>query len=177
MKVLAVGSTNAVKVGAVEAVTAGLPALKGVSVVGVSVASGVSEQPLSLDEIYTGAASRAQAALRAHAGASWAVGIEDGLYPAPGAAEGHLNVCVASVIDPDGRQNFGASSSFMVPAPIARHILDEGLDLSQALRAEGLTGHADIGRDVGAVGLLSRGRLVRQDYTKQAVLAALIPWM
>ncbi len=59
---------------------------------------------------------------------------------------------------------------------VVRRVLEQGMDVSQALRAEGLTDDPKVGADVGAIGLLSRGRLVRKDYTQQAVTAALLPW-
>lgn len=177
MSVFAVGSTNPVKVGAVSSTLDGLPAFTEVSVVGVSVPSGVREQPLSLEETYRGAEGRARGALEARPEAAWAIGVEDGMYPCPADAARHLNVCVACVLGREGARHFGASSSFMYPVEVARRVLDEGMDVSEALRAEGLTAHPKIGADVGAIGLLSKGRLVREDYTKQAVLAALLPWL
>lgn len=176
MSVFVVGSKNPVKVGAVQSIVGGLEAFAGFSVVGVAVPSGVSEQPLSLEETYRGAELRAQSALQDRPEATWGLGIEDGMYPCPADPARHLNMCVACVVGPEARQ-FGASSSFMYPEGVVRRVLQEGMDVSQALRAEGLTEHPKIGAHVGAIGLLSKGRLVREDYTKQAVLAALLPWL
>ncbi len=175
MKVFVVGSTNPVKVSAVQEAIADLPAFAGASVVGLSVASGVADQPTSLQETYRGAEHRAREALKAHRGATWAIGLEDGMYPCPVDEDRYLNVCVACVIGPE-RMNFGASSSFMYPPGVVQRVLREGMNVSQALRAEGLTQDANVGSDVGAIGLLSAGRLVRKDYSMQAALTALLPW-
>lgn len=175
MRVLVVGSTNPVKVGAVQASVEGLAAFKGASVVGLSVPSGVSEQPKTLQDSFQGAQTRAKNAMAAHPGANWGVGLEDGMYPCPVEPGRYLNVCVACVVGPQ-RVSYGTSSSFPYPPNVVRRVLEEGMDVSQALRAEGLTDNPKVGADVGAIGVLSRGRLVRKDYTQQAVTAALLPW-
>lgn len=176
MKLLVVGSTNPVKLSAVEESIADLAIFNGMTVVGISVASGVSEQPTSLLQTYQGAESRATSARQAHPSAAWAVGLEDGMYPCPVQPERYLNICVACVIGPE-QTSFGTSSSFPYPEGVVRRVFEEGLDVSQALRAEGLTNSPKVGAEVGAIGLLSRGRLVRKDYTRQAVTAALLPWI
>lgn len=176
MKSFVVGSTNPVKVSAVQAIIATLPAFAGASAVGISVPSGVADQPTSLQETYQGAEYRAKEAMKGHPGATWAIGLEDGMYPCPVDPERYLNVCVACVLGAE-KKNFGSSSSFMYPKNVVQRVLQDGMDVSQALRAEGLTTDSNVGADIGAIGLLSGGRLVRKDYTQQAVTAALLPWM
>jgi inosine/xanthosine triphosphatase len=173
--VVAVGSVNPVKVGAVQEVLQSMRGFEEAVLMPAAVASGVSDQPLSLEETFRGAEGRARAAV-AHAGAArLGIGMEDGMYPCPTDPARYLNVCVACAVEGE-RVHFGCSSAFMYPDAVVRLVLEQGMDVSQALRAAGLTAHPRVGADVGAIGLLSGGRLVRKDYTKQALVAALLPW-
>ena len=63
-----VGSTNEVKVGAVREVSAEYPCIAGAEIVGVEAASGVADQPKTLDETIRGAINRAKAAFEADPG-------------------------------------------------------------------------------------------------------------
>jgi non-canonical (house-cleaning) NTP pyrophosphatase len=53
-------------------------------------------------------------------------------------------------------------------------IVKEGLDMSQAINKAGLTKNKDIGSAEGAIGILTKGRMDRKEYTKQALRTALI---
>ena len=175
MTAIWVGTTNPAKLAAVRAVTEALDGYGEVS--GVAVTSAVAEQPIGLAEIFAGAEHRAREAwARAEVGDRLGVGLEDGLYENPVRAGAYLNVCAACVFD-GARAGFGTSSGFPVPDAVVRRILGEGLDLGQALAAEGLTDDSAVGAGLGAIGVLSRGRLVRAQYTQPAVLTALLPWI
>ena len=50
------------------------------------------------------------------------------------------------------------------------------MDLSQASNAAGLTQNPNLGQAEGLIGILSRGRITRQDYTEQAVMMSLM-WL
>ena len=172
---VAVGSLNPVKVQAVQEVLQTIARFEDAVLMPLAAASGVSEQPLSLEETFRGAEGRARAALRHAGGAGLALGLEDGMFPCPTDPARYLNVCVACAVEGE-HVHFGCSSAFMYPDPVVQFVLQQGMDVSQALKAAGLTAHPKVGADVGAIGLLSGGRLVRKDYTKQALVAALLPW-
>ena len=72
------------------------------------------------------------------------------------------------------RDSYGTSSAFEYPEEITDLVKGRGLDISEALGAAGYTNNPAIGSSEGAIGILSEGRLVRKDYTKQALCAAFI---
>jgi inosine/xanthosine triphosphatase len=78
---IAVGSTNPTEVRAVENVMRRI--YGDVEVFGMEVESGVSDQPIGIEEITRGAINRAKKALE-RSGADLGVGIGAGIYPFPG---------------------------------------------------------------------------------------------
>ena len=87
-------------------------------------------------------------------------------------ARRHLDVCVVDAYD--GREHhLGLSCAFEIPPPILGHVLQRGLDLSQACNAARITTDPKLGAHGGLIGLLSSNRLTREDYTVQAVSTAL----
>jgi inosine/xanthosine triphosphatase len=164
-----VGSENPVKLAAVEEC---LQELHGIdfSLSGIDVDSQVNEQTQSFTETIEGATNRAQTALQT---ADFAIGLEDGIFQIPGQEGTYMNIC-ACVITNGTVTHHGCSSAFEYPQDITDLVLSRGLDISEALGAAGYTGNPGIGAAEGAIGILSEGRLIRKDYTKQAVNAALI---
>lgn len=172
MRVL-VGSTNPTKVSAVREALERYPLFAGASVVGVSVESGVAEQPLSLEEMFRGAAQRAESALAL--GADVAVGLESGLFPvsSPFVRVGMLDATACVIIDGE-HTGAGLSSAFQCPTEVTRLVRHEGLDLNEAFRAAGLTNDSRLGSKGGAIGLLSDGSVTRAEYMGVAVRMALM---
>ena len=84
-----------------------------------------------------------------------------------------MNICVCVLYD-GTKCHYGTSSSFEYPQEISDLVRARGLDVSDALGAAGYTGNSQIGSAEGAIGILSGGRLVRKDYSRQAVEAAFI---
>lgn len=169
MKIV-VGSTNAVKVAAVREIVPQYEFLSGADIASMDVSSGISEQPKSLEETMTGAMNRARQAFQ---DCRFSIGIEDGLMRIPHTKTGFMNVCVCAIYD--GSQfHFGLSSAFEYPKEVARLVVEEGLDINQAFLRTGLTAHPRVGSAEGAIGVLTKGRLPRKEYTKQAVQMALI---
>jgi non-canonical (house-cleaning) NTP pyrophosphatase len=160
------------------------------------VASGVSEQPMSLEETARGARNRAAAAHAAavemHAAARvpraggsattsaaaadgpvLALGIESGLFALEyDGRRRYYDVCVVSAYD-GARHHLGLSCAFEIPQPILRHVLEEGMDLSQACNVSAITTDPKIGEHGGLIGLLSSSRITREEYTVQALNTAL----
>lgn len=165
-----VGSTNSVKVEAVTEVISDYIFLKEAEVIGVEVSSRVSAQPKSLEETVHGAMNRARYSFK---NCDYSIGLEDGLVRIPRAKTGCMNVCVCDIFD--GREHYlGLSSAFEYPLEVVRLVLKEGFDINQAFHQIGLTENPQIGSDEGAIGILSRGRLMRKEYSKQAVMMALV---
>ena len=172
---VAVGSAHPVKVRAGAATVAdyGDVVAAGAPVGGFDVASGVADQPIGLDTVAAGARARAAAAhARAGGGAATlAFGLESGLFEVAGR---HLDACVCAAFDGNSH-SLGVSCAFEIPPDVLRHVLDDGMDLSQAANAAGLARDAKLGAKGGLIAILTRDRVTRTDYTAQAVRMALAP--
>jgi len=101
-----------------------------------------------------------------------AIGIESGLYTS-GVDARMYDVCVCSAFDGTSF-NQGLSCAFEIPQPILRYVTEEGMDLAQACNAAGVTSNPQLGEAEGLIGILSKGRVTRLDYTKQAISMALL---
>jgi inosine/xanthosine triphosphatase len=171
--IIAIGSTNGVKVSAVEDVIEGYPMLANANIVPVSVSSDVSDQPLTLQEIITGAKNRARKAFEACKGCNYSFGIESGLYEAKGVKTGYLESTICCIFD--GKEyHFGISCGFEIPPKVLHTVLNKNMNLNDACFEAGLTANKSLGAAEGLVGMLTKGRINRYDYTKQCVTTALI---
>lgn len=170
MKII-IGTTNKAKIEAVEEMIKDYNFLAESKVEGVSVESGVSDQPLSLDETITGAMNRARSAF---SDCDYSIGLESGLMTVPKTKSGYMDLCACAIFD--GKEfHLGLSSAWEFPNPeVMKLMLEDGLDMSQAINKVGLTNNPEIGSEEGAIGILTKGRLTRKEYTKQAILTALI---
>lgn len=168
-RLIAVGSTNPVKLAATRAVASRVaPALR---VEPVAVPSGVRDQPWGDDETIRGAVARARAAREA-LGADLGVGIEGGVAELP---DGSLRTCAwAAVADADGHEGIGGSLAMPLPPAVAR-LLREGLELGDAI--DRLAERRDTKRGVGAVGVLTAGLVDRQRAYEPLVAYALSRWL
>ena len=166
-----VGSRNEVKVGAVAEILREYPHLAEAQVEGTETNSGVSSQPKSLDETIQGAMNRARSA---HEGSDYGIGIESGLMAVPNTKSGFMDVCVCAIYD--GKEfHLGLSSAWEFPnKEVTRLMMEEGLDMNQAVHRAGLTKNPKVGSQEGAIGILTKGRMDRKEYTKQALRTALI---
>jgi len=165
-----VGSTNLVKVQAVRDVMTRYDLTSVSEVTSRDVSSGVSEQPKSIGETVQGAKNRARLAFTE---CDLSFGIESGLIEVPGTQTGTMDCCVCAIFD-GTKYAIGISSAFECPPLVTRFAKDEGLDLNQAFLKAGLTDDPKIGSSIGAVGLLTNGRVSRMEYTKQAITMAMI---
>lgn len=188
--IVAVGSKRLPKLNAVwEALNVVGPTLDPdaqFEVVGEEVASGVGHTPLSRAETMAGAQRRVDALLaRAWEGKlpwSYFVGLEGGLdlMAAPAAARQPLPgqrlvflqnwACVS-----DGRRTaFGQSGSVLLPEPLAVQVVDQGIELAQAIDA--FAGGRGIRDAQGAWGVFTRNMITRQDAFRTAVVNAFAPF-
>lgn len=165
-----VGSKNTVKVSAVRETVANYKCLANAEVIGIAVSSGVSDQPLSLEETIQGAKNRAQAAYQA---GTLCIGLEGGLMKIPTSNDEYMHISICSIFD--GQQHhLGMSSGFRIPKVVSSLIVGEGLDLNQAMKKCGFTDNPQLGASEGTVGLFTNGRIPRKAYCKQSLTTALI---
>ena len=166
-----VGSKNKAKVQAVEEILREYPHLASAEVRGVEAASEVPDQPKTLEETIRGAMNRARGS---HGESDYSIGLESGLMEVPYTKSGYMDVCVCAIYD--GKEfHLGMSSCWEFPDPkITELMIKDGLDMSQAINKAGLTNNPAIGSERGAIGILTKNRVDRKEYTKQALRMALI---
>jgi inosine/xanthosine triphosphatase len=169
-RIIAVGSTNPVKLDAVREGFTASGRFGPIEVRACKVESSVREQPISLDETLRGAIARARSAFSE---CHLSVGIEDGLFAVPYTQSGYMNVCACAIFDGQ-REHLGLASAFEYPAVVTRFVIEEGLDVTQAFVKAGLSNNSRLGAAEGAIGVLTRGHLTRRAYARQAVDMALL---
>lgn len=168
LRLIAVGSTNPVKVAAVRAIAARVAPEAVVE--GHAVPSGVPDQPRGDDETARGALARARAALAA-ADAALGVGLEGGIVED---ALGMRTCAWAAVVDREGRAGVGGSLAMRLPREVAR-LVRAGLELGEAM--DRVSGTHDVKRGAGAVGILTAGLVDRQRAYEALVAYAFAPWL
>lgn len=163
MIVIAVGSTNPVKVAAAQNAAADLGV---VEVRGFEVISGVSAQPKSDRETRSGAATRAKEALRADPQAVLGIGFEGGVHE----EDGHMyNVVWCSVIDREENHFEASGARFLMPSLLAAGIRN-GKELGPLL--DELLQNANTKQKQGMVGTVTCGYITRtEEYASIARLA------
>lgn len=174
---VAVGSTNPIKVEPVRAVLARV--FPSASVMSVDAPSGVPVQPIGLEQMRLGAQNRAATALHSLYALrdqpaerlTWGVGLEGGVE-----FEGEVAWLTGAVaiLAGHGRASLGWSPRVALPPSVA-----------QALRAGGelgpimdeLTGVADSKKKLGAIGFLTNGLAPRGLSWEIAFACALAPFL
>ncbi len=125
---------------------------------------------MSLDETIKGAIKRAQGSFN---NCQYSVGLESGLISVPYTQTGYMDVCACAIFD--GHNYYlGLSSAWEPPAKIVQYIIQEGLDMNEAAFKAGLTPNKKVGSAEGLVGIVTKGKLSRKEYTKEAIRMALI---
>jgi inosine/xanthosine triphosphatase len=169
-KKIRVGSANPSKIEAVREILLDYSHLKDFVVAGFEVRSGVSDQPKSLEETIRGAMNRSKGAFD---DCSYSFGIESGLMQVPNTKSGYMDVCVCSIFD--GREyHLGLSSAWEAPKQVMELMLQKGLNMSDAAYHAGFTENPNVGAAEGLIGIMTKGRLDRKKYTKEAIRTALI---
>jgi len=165
-----VGSKNKVKVDAVKEAILDYDFLAKAEVNSIDVESEVSEQPKSLDETIQGAMTRARRSFR---DCDYSIGIEAGLMKVPHTKTDYMNTTICAIYD--GKEyHLGMAAPFEYPREVMRLVIEEGLDINEAFYKAGLTENPRVGAAEGAIGVLTKGRVPRKEYTKQAIAMALI---
>jgi inosine/xanthosine triphosphatase len=176
MKRVVVGSTNPVKI---QATQSGFQKIFsdsdcGIEISGVSVASGIRDQPYGDEETVLGAKNRATAAYHRYQEVNgvrpdYAVGLEGGVSQINGNLE-----CFAWIAIFDGN-TFGTakSASFLLPKRISDLVLG-GMELGDA--DDAVFGTVNSKQNQGTIGQLTRGRITRAEYYEPVVILAFVPF-
>ena len=170
MKQVIVASTNPVKIAATKAAFALMFPGEEFSFEGVSVSSGVPDQPMGDEETYQGAKNRAEAAARLHPVAEFCVGHEGGI-------ENHDTGMRAfawmHIRRKDGKEGKGKTSLFYLPQAIV-DLIHSGVELGHA--NDQVFGQENSKHKGGAVGALTHDVVTREIFYTQALVMALIPF-
>jgi inosine/xanthosine triphosphatase len=164
-----VASHNPVKLAAVSFAFAKI-FQQSVDIIPVSVASGVSDQPLSDAETLLGAQNRVAAARAAVPDADYWAGIEGGIE-----FRGEIPEAFGWAVIASPRTTGRARSATFVLPPEAARRLRAGEELGPI--NDQLFDLRNSKQQGGAVGALTRGAVVREELYRQAILLALIPFL
>ncbi|KAH8803407.1 inosine triphosphate pyrophosphatase-like protein [Xylogone sp. PMI_703] len=141
---------------------------------GISVPSGVPEQPFTDAETLQGALNRAQNAREQQPQADFWVGIEGGVEDTPDQLAGTLqSFAWVVVINSEGRIGKARTAMFYQPEEVAK-LVRGGMELGHA--DDVVFGKSNSKQHNGSVGLLTDDVIGREAYYVQAVILALIPF-
>ena len=125
---------------------------------------------MSLEETRQGAFNRAVNSFR---NSTYSFGIESGLVFSEIPTPKYFNLCVCAIYDGD---NFyeGLTPGFEYPERVIKKLLEDKLEINEAVFQCGITISEKIGSEKGISSILTRGRMDRKNYTKEAIKNALI---
>lgn len=166
------GSTNKGKIDAVKLCFNNYDDYKHAEVVGINIDSKVSNQPIGLDEIITGAKNRAKGAYEASP-CVLGVGIEAGIFLVPHTKSDYMDTTACVLYD--GKSfHIGLSSCFEYPKHMINLMLTENKEVSDAAVELGFAKDRGFRENLGMVGVLTRGVVDRVAFSEQAVHMAII---
>lgn len=171
MKKLIVASKNPVKIAAVRNGFEKMFPSENFEIEGVSVESGVGDQPMSDAETLAGAWNRCHRACEAVPDADFCVGIEGGVEDDAGELEAFAWVVVKSR---DGKIGKGRTCTLFLPQKVTE-LIRQGKELGEA--DDIVFNRTNSKQENGAVGLLTRDAIDRTHYYTDAVMLALIPFV
>lgn len=170
IKKVIIASQNPVKIEAVKSAFTKMFSQEKFEFEGISVPSGVQDQPMGDEMTLTGALNRAGNAMAKLPHANFWVGIEGGIEKS---SEGEMQAFAWIVVRSRHYTGKGKTGAFFLPYAIAE-LVNKGKEL----------GHADdlvfsqnnSKQKNGAVGLLTENVINRTDLYSQGVVLALIPF-
>lgn len=165
--IIAVGSTNPSKLEAART----LSRFGEFTYQGVSVPSGIADQPRSREETLAGAVNRARNALQAVPCASYGIGLEGGIED-DGNRMRLFGFC--AIVDREGAVGEGMTGMLPLPGRV-RELVLSGMELGDAINT--LFSRSDTRLHEGTVGMLTDGHLKRAEFFGQAVLFAYLPFL
>ncbi|OBT07279.1 inosine/xanthosine triphosphatase [Vibrio sp. UCD-FRSSP16_10] len=165
MQKVIVASLNPAKINAVESAFNEVFPQQEFIFEGVSVDSGVGDQPMSNEETKRGAQNRVSNAKKAIIDADYYVGLEAGI---------EANATFAwMIIESHQQHGESRSSSLMLPTKVL-NLVKQGKELGDAMDES--YGTQNIKQKGGAIGILTNNRLSRSSVYHQALILALIPF-
>jgi inosine/xanthosine triphosphatase len=167
---IVVASENPVKIEAVQRGFARMFPDSPLELKGVSVPSGVSDQPMTDEETLRGAKNRAFNARQAVPSADYWIGIEGGVHET---GDAFLVFAWAFILSQD-RNGYARSGAFVLPDEVARLVCN-GIELGDA--DDAVFGRDNSKQANGAVGLLTNDIIDRAEYYAHTVVLALIPFV
>ena len=167
-----VGSQNKTKLAAVhDAINLYPDFFKHAEIKGIAVEIEEFGHPKNINETVAGAIERAK---KVYFNCEYSIGLEGGLIEVPFTKTGFMEIGACAIYD---GKNFhiGFSPAFEWPKKVTEMIIKGEADASQAFSKLSLTEHQKLGAIPGGIiGFLSKGRLTREEYTKQSIIMALI---
>lgn len=169
MKKVIVASKNPVKINAVKFGFEKMFPEQKFSVEGVSVSSGVSDQPMDDAETQRGALQRAVNAQTEKSTADYWVGMEGGIHN----QENDMMAFAWIVVLDKSLKGQARTGAFFLP-PQVTALIQQGKELGEA--DDIVFGHSNSKQQGGAVGLLTNNLIDRTQLYADTVVLALIPF-
>jgi len=165
MTKIAVGSQNPIKI---EAVKSAFEKVFGeCEIVGVSVSSGVSNMPLSFEEMVEGAENRAKRA-RDKLIADFGVGLEGGFEDE---IVGTFLTGFVAIVDRNGVWGYGQGSGLLMPKRIVDEVRKKGKELGDVM--DEIRGLKNTKQHEGCVGFFTNNLIPRKEAFERTVIYAL----
>ncbi|NOI83458.1 non-canonical purine NTP phosphatase [Vibrio tubiashii] len=165
VKTVIVASLNPAKINAVKSAFEATFPKQAFNFSGVSVDSGVADQPMSNQETLTGALNRVVNAKAERPNADYYVGLEAGI-------EGSVTFAWM-VVESQTQRGESRSASLMLP-PVVIEKLQHANELGDVM--DEVFGTENIKQKGGAISLLTHDLLTRSSVYHQALILALIPF-
>lgn len=138
---------------------------------GVSVSSGISDQPMSSEETYQGAENRATNAKEKYPEADYWVGLEGGIEDTK---HGMRVFGWVAIINKNDKLGSSRSTDFILPEGVAK-LVRSGMELGDA--DDQFFNRTNSKQGDGAIGILTHGAIKRVDKFIEPVISALIPFL
>ncbi|MDY0361313.1 MAG: inosine/xanthosine triphosphatase [Desulforegulaceae bacterium] len=172
--IICLGSKNPVKLKALKTGAMDFFEEKKIEFKNFEVPSLVSDQPIGLEETIKGASNRAINAFK-NTQCFMGCGIESGIFKDP-LENIYYNTTVCALYN--GQKIFkGIGPAFRLPDKTAGYLINDNMELDEAVQKSGYTMNKRIGYSEGLIGILSNGKVDRMKYTIPAVQMAFISFV
>jgi inosine/xanthosine triphosphatase len=138
---------------------------------GISVESGVPDQPMGIPETLDGAINRVNNLVDEDGAPAYYVGMEGGIYRLE---DNWFAFAWMYVRSAGGKTGKAMTGFFPLPGPVIQ-LLEEGLELGDAI--DSVFSTENYKQKGGAVGILTHDLIDRTDYYIHAMVLALIPFI
>jgi inosine/xanthosine triphosphatase len=169
MKKVIIASRNPVKIQAVRNGFEQMYPDQEFEFTGLSIKSGVSDQPMSSDETFIGAKNRAENASVQDPDADFYIGIEGGIEQ----SDGEMAAFAWVVIKSNGTYGKSKTGTFYLPKQVVE-LVNQGKELGEA--DDIVFDRTNSKQKSGAVGILTGDIIDRTSYYAEAVILAAIPF-